>query len=283
MPQPTRILLLDDGELSNVARILQALGLEHTRIRGQQVIEQLTPPSELLITTPRCARLVRRGAPPEAPSGRPVRIIGVEENSSSMRRMLKRMGYHLLVGLPGSDEVWRPLIHRATYRGQERREGKRVVVGCAARVSRPGDRGNSIPATLMDISARTCQLLVPTKMDTQARLELTLPETATRGKTLTLEARVQRVCADLGGGFRTLVLDFDHAMGPDTRAELNGVIQLWSAGPACSPDGGLEARSGFAHETAGPGFSSGAVSIDSDTDSSSTPVPVRLGERSSGS
>jgi len=281
MPQPTRILLLDDGELSNVARILQALGLEHTRIRGQQVVEQLTPPSELLITTPRCAGLVRRGAPPEAPSGRPVRIIGVDEDSSSMRRMLRRMGYHLLVGLPGNDEVWRPLIHRATYRGQERRDGRRVVVGCAARVAHVGDPGNFMPVTLMDISTRTCQLLVSAEMETQTPLELTLPKTATRGKTLRLRGRLRRVCTDLGGGFRTLVLVFDEAMGPDTRAELNGAIQFWSAGPPCSPDGGLEALSGSARETAGPGVSSHAVRTDSDADPSSMPGPVGLGEASS--
>ncbi|HIL81411.1 MAG TPA: hypothetical protein EYG54_09160, partial [Myxococcales bacterium] len=93
MPQPNRILLLDDGELSNVARILEALGLKHTRIRGQQVVGKLAPPSELLITTPRCADLVRRGSPPDAAAGRPVRIMGVQENSSSMRRKVRRMGY----------------------------------------------------------------------------------------------------------------------------------------------------------------------------------------------
>ena len=231
MSEPTRILLLDDGELSNVARILQALGLEHVRIRGQKVRDPLTPPSELLITTPRCASLVRRGAPPEAPAGRPVRIIGVEEDSSSMRRMLRRMGYHLLVGLPGTDEIWRPLIHRATYRGQERRDGKRIVVGCAVRVSHRDDPVDSQPATLMDISARSCQILISTKVQASEELELTLPESATHGKSLNLEARVHRVGADLGGGFRTLVLDFDDAMDSATRAELMGLMQLWSAGP----------------------------------------------------
>ena len=278
MPQPTRILLLDDGELSNVARILQALGLEHVRIRGQQVRDPLTPPSELLITTPRCAGLVRRGAPREAPSGRPVRIIGVEEDSSSMRRMLKRMGYHLLVGLPGTDEIWRPLIHRATYRGQERRDGKRVVVGCGIRVAHIDDPGNSLPATLMDTSARSCQLLVSTQMPTRARLELTFPESATHGRTLTLLARVQRVCADLGGGFRTLVLDFDEDMESGCRAELMGLIQLWSAGPPSRPYPSPEPPFGPAGESTGAGLSSYSVAVEADTAAGPTSVQVHPGK-----
>ena len=195
-----------------------------------------------------------------------------------MRRMLKRMGYHLLVGLPGTDEIWRPLIHRATYRGQERRDGTRVVVGCAVRVAHVDDPGNSLPATLMDISARSCQLLVSTKMPTRAGLELTLPESATHGRTLTLSARVQRVCADLGGGFRTLVLDFDEAMEPGCRAELMGLIQLWSAGPPSSLDASTEPAVEPAGKGTGAGHSSCSGAVESDTGPGPTAVQVRLGK-----
>jgi hypothetical protein len=235
MAQTNRILLLDDGELSNVARILQALGLEHTRIRGQRVVGRLAPPSELLITTSRCAQLVRRGSPPDAPSGRPVRIIGVNEDSSSMRRMLRRMGYHLLVGLPGSDDVWRPLIHRATYRGEERRQGTRVVIGSEVRISPDDAKGEPLRATLIDISLRSCQLLVPRKIEIGSALSLTLSATTTAGKPLTLNGRITRLSEDLGEAIYAATLTLDEAMAPDTRAELTGVVNLWSIGPPSAP------------------------------------------------
>jgi len=232
MPQPVRILLLDDGELSNVARILEALGLEHTRLRGQQVVGKLPPPSELLITTSRCAQLVRRGSPKDAAAGRPIRIIGVEDNSSSMRRMLRRMGYHLLVGLPGSDEIWRPLISRATYRGSERRDGARVLVGSSVTLT---SADASMPATLMDLSGRSCRLLVPQKLALGTALALALPETTTGSRTLTLDGRITRLSEDLGENVHSLTLAFDSAMSPDARAELSGVVNLWSVGPPSPP------------------------------------------------
>lgn len=228
MPQPVRILLLDDGELSNVARILEALGLEHTRLRGQQVVGKLPPPSELLITTSRCAKLVRRGSPKEAAAGRPIRIIGVQDNSTSMRRMLRRIGYHLLVGLPGSDEIWRPLIGRATYRGSERRDGARVLVGSSVTLT---SADTALPATLMDLSSRSCRLLVPQKLAVGTGLALALPEATTGSRTLTLDGRVTRISEDLGEKVHAVTLAFDTRMSPDERAELSGVVNLWSVGP----------------------------------------------------
>ena len=231
MPQANRILLLDDGELSNVARILNALGLEHTRIRGQQVVGKLSPPSELLITTSRCAQLVRRGSPPEASSGRPVRIIGVHENSSAMRRMLHRMGYDLLVGLPGKDEVWQPLIHRATYRGKERRCRARIVVGSPVALSTSGSEPAVLAATLMEISNRSCRVLASSKLKTGSELKLTLPETTTASRPLTLAGRVIRWGSGPSPDCQSVTLIFDHPMSSETRTELNGVVSLWSAGP----------------------------------------------------
>ncbi len=235
MPQANRILLIDDGELSNVARILEALGLDHTRVRGQRILGKLAPPSELLITTPCCAQLVRRGSPPDAPSGRPVRIIGASEDSSSMRRRLRRMGYHLLVGLPGSDDVWRPLIHRATYRGEERRQEARVIVGSEIGAHAATDSGESLAATLMNLSFRGCQLLVPRKLDLDSELSLTLSETTTTGRPLTLKGRVTRISEDLGDAVHETTVALDEDSAALTQAELAGVVNLWSFGPPSHP------------------------------------------------
>ena len=231
MPQPTRILLVDDGELSAVARILDTLELGHTRIRGQQVVGKLAPPSELLITTSHCAKMVRRGSPPEAPSGRPIRIVGVDENSSSMRRMLRRLGCHLLVEMPGSEEIWRPLIHGATYGGEERRRDERVVIAAPVDLVSESPGADPLPATLLDLSCRGAQLLVPQEFTRENTFDLVLPRSITANRPLTLRARVKRISDRPGGGVHALMVGFDEAMKPDIRADLTGVVKLWAVGP----------------------------------------------------
>jgi len=281
MPQANRILLLDDGELSNVARILNALGLEHTRIRGQQVVGKLSPPSELLITTSRCAQLVRRGSPPEASSGRPVRIIGVHENSSAMRRMLHRMGYDLLVGLPGKDEVWQPLIHRATYRGKERRCGARIIVGSPVALSTSGSEPAVLAATLMEISNRSCRLLASSKLKTGSELELTLPETTTASRPLTLAGRVIRSGSGPSPDCQSVTLIFDHPMSSETRTELNGVVNLWSVGPPADASDGSGSKSSLEapHSSRVPMTAPTTVPVDVDPGAAtSVRVPVEIAD-----
>ena len=281
MPQANRILLLDDGELSNVARILDALGLEHTRIRGQQVVGKLSPPSELLITTSRCAQLVRRGSPPEASSGRPVRIIGVHENSSAMRRMLHRTGYDLLVGLPGKDEVWQPLIHRATYRGRERRCGARIVVGSPVALSTSGSDPAELAATLMEISNRSCRLLASSKLKTGSELELTLPETTTASRPLTLAGRVIRSGSGPSPDCQSVTLVFDHPMNSETRTELNGVVNLWSVGPPADATDRPGSKSPRDSPPSFTGPVGGPVDVPVDVDpgaATSVRVPVEIAE-----
>lgn len=111
MTQP--VLLLDDGELEDVADVLVKAGVPFERLRGGQIQSRIPPPLDLLVTTPRRAGAVRRGSPPTARTGRPLRVIVSKEDSGAMRGMLRRMGFHLLVRRPTHPETWRLLIQRA--------------------------------------------------------------------------------------------------------------------------------------------------------------------------
>ena len=107
MTQP--VLILDDGELEDVANVLAKAGVPFERLRGGQIPSGVSPPLDLLVTTPRRARAVRRGSPRTARRGRPLRVLVSKEDSGAMRRMLKRMGFHLLVRRPTHPETWRLL------------------------------------------------------------------------------------------------------------------------------------------------------------------------------
>ena len=107
------VLILDDGELDDVAQVLSQENIPFVRLRGALIPSEIAPPLNLLVTTPRHAKTVRRGSPRNAESGRPLRVIVTAEDSGAMRRMLRRMGFDLLVRRPTHPETWRLLVQRA--------------------------------------------------------------------------------------------------------------------------------------------------------------------------
>jgi hypothetical protein len=123
------ILLVDDGELDEAAAVLEAQKLPYERLRGGQIPAEVAPPRDLLIITPRRLERMLPGNPPDAQGDRPLRIVAVREDSPAMRRRLRRSGLHLLVRIPAGAEIWRLLVARALYRGNERRKMPRVAVG----------------------------------------------------------------------------------------------------------------------------------------------------------
>lgn len=163
MSDSPAVLLLDDGELDSVVTLMKDSNVHFTRLRSGEIGDEVAPPRHLLISTPRHAAKVRRGSPPGARPGRPVRIIVVEEDSPSMRRMLRNMGFHLLVRQLAHPEVWRLLIQRSLYQGEERRCEPRLPMGSEVDLvtasSRTSDPTPSGRALLMDISNRGCHLV----------------------------------------------------------------------------------------------------------------------------
>ena len=228
------ILILDDGELSSVAQLLDEYGLTYTRVRGGGSNDPLSPPNELLITTPRRAHQVRKGSPRGAPSGRPIRIIAVQEDSPSMRARLRAAGFHLLVRLPCDERIWRLMIRRALYHGDERRIARRVTVG--AEISLEHQSGDLGPegATLIDLSNRGARLSASEPFELNAQVEMTIPSHLTESVPLQLEGRVARL-GNEGGEFSASVM-FDYAMEEGTRVRLTDLINRWSTGPPSDPN-----------------------------------------------
>lgn len=107
------VLILDDGELEDVAEVLRQENIPFVRLRGALIPPEIAPPLNLLVTTPRHAKAVRRGSPRDADSGKPLRVIVTAEDSGAMRRMLRRMGFDFLVRRPTNPETWRLLVQRA--------------------------------------------------------------------------------------------------------------------------------------------------------------------------
>ncbi len=240
MSTPSSILLLDDGELQEVAELIDELELPYTRMRGGEIPSELGPPTDLLIVTPRRAEVVRRGSPKSARNGRPVRIVAVREDSPSMRRMLRAHGFSLLVRQPTDPGVWRLLIRRALYQGSERRRDSRVPVGSTVALSDPADGRGTL---LLDVSNRGCRLRSNEPFTLGKALSVELGPSITGDETLELRGRIVRIAETRDGGgapTHSAALKFDPDLGEEARRRLGAVINKWSMGldSVCSPQPG---------------------------------------------
>ena len=243
--------------LEGVARVLERLELPYERLRGGQIPQEVAPPRDLLIVTPRRVERVRRGSPPESAPGRPLRIIAVDEDSPAMRRRLRRAGLHLLVRLPADDEIWRLLVSRALYEGRERREDPRVTVGSPVEVEAGAGGGGEVArdaasagrkTLLLDLSNRGCRLRTTETVSIGDPVAFSIPteraEASGGPETLSLRGRVRRLVSEPGTSERTLAVVFDSDLPEPTRTRLTALINRWASGP-----GSLER---VAESTAGP-------------------------------
>lgn len=233
------ILLVDDGELDGLVRQLDDLGLPHRRELGPRPNGTLSPPSGLLITTARRAATVRRGSPPDARLGRPIRIIAVPDESSSTRRLLRRTAFHLVVRLPAHDEVWRLLASDARYEGRERRTDARIAVGSETSVQ-AGDGAPDV--MLMDVSNRGCRLLSRAPFRQGERVAVRIPDREDGDASLVLPGTVARTARVEGQGsgedafeYMSAVL-FSADLDEADRMRLGVLINRWSIGPASLGD-----------------------------------------------
>lgn len=228
-PPSPGILLIDDGELDAVAGVLDAQGIAYKRLRGGHIPNEVAPPRDLLIVTPRRVERVRRGSPADASPGRPLRIIGVTEDSPAMRRRLRRNGLHLLIRLPADPEIWRLLVARALYRGSERRIDPRVAVGSPVALTESRDS-----TLLVDLSNRGCRLQTTEALTVGDPVEFTIPEdgqTWSEQGPLTLRGRVRRLAREPEGGPSMLAVVFDADLPDSSRTRLTALINHWASGP----------------------------------------------------
>ncbi len=232
---PAGILLVDDGELDGLVKVLESLGLPYERLRGGRIPAEIPPPNDLLIVTPRRVERVRRGSPIGASPGRPLRIIAVEEDSPPMRRRLRRAGLHLLVRLPANPEIWRLLIARALYQGSERREDERVAVGSRVAIDAEVPASEAERTTLLvDLSNRGCRIQTRQPFSVGDAIAFALPMDPSAGdkdEPPTLQGRVRRIVSDTDSDHSMLAVLFNSDMPDKNRTRLTALINRWASGP----------------------------------------------------
>jgi PilZ domain len=231
MGRPVAVLLLDDGELDDVQAILDDLGMAYGRVRGGAIARNTPPPTRLLISTPRRIDAVHLPSRGSSGSDGLTRIVVVNEDSTTLRAKLRKIGFDYMVRRPVHPEALRLLILHCLYTGDERRSEPRVPVGFEVSF-----RTGMLPrrAALVDLSSRGCRLLSRFALEPGKRITLQIPQAVGSNEALTLRGRVIRMSLDenLGpdGPYSAGVVFED--VTSEARQELEWLLEERAQGPA---------------------------------------------------
>ena len=224
------VLILDDGELDDVQRILEELQVGFGRVQGGAIAPNTPHPKSLLMATPR--RISAVSAIAEASEGEdpPVRVVVVDQDSKTLRDQLRQVGFDYLVRRPVHPEALRLLIMHSLYRGDEKRREPRVAVGLEISF-----QTGEIPrrATLVDLATGGCRLISSFELEAGKQIFVTLPETLGAAETITLEGRILRSSYDkrIGEeGMHSAAVQFEN-LSSDLRHELEWIIEDKVGGP----------------------------------------------------
>jgi hypothetical protein len=216
------VLVVDDGELEDIRHILAELEVEFALLRGGAIPDKLDPPSRLFVATPRRALLSQSW---RATPG-PTRIGVVAEDSNTLRTMLRRLGFHLLIRRPVNPYALRLILLRAIYSGEERRQDDRVPIGAPVTYRSGLFRR---PAMVAELSLRGGRLLTDAPPRTGARIAFQIPVPETN-RTLALRARVVRVSPEaVQANQHAVAFTLEKHGGV---ADLQRLLQHYRGGPA---------------------------------------------------
>jgi hypothetical protein len=189
-PAP-KAVLIDDGELDDVAAILQGLGVRvgRTTPAGDNSLPDWVAPTHLLVISAK--RALSLGYSLDLGNAAFTGLVVTDSSTRTLHPIVHRLGYRFLVRRPVHPEALRTLMRQALHRDSGRRAAPRVAIGCRASF-RPAGALRRREGTLVDLSPDSCQLLVADKISLGTRLQIRLPAASTGGRRIDLAGRVVR-------------------------------------------------------------------------------------------
>jgi hypothetical protein len=206
------VRIADDGELGDVRKLLEQLGVEWVRAD-----EDSDRPTALWIVSPQ--RLVGSQSAPDA-SAQVFRIVVADKMTHALQREIERSRPDFLVSRPFHPAALRLLILHALYVGPERRGSARIALSTAIRFrTSVFSRG----ATLVELSRGGCRLIAERLPAVGETVTVILPRELTGQTSLQLPGRV--VAADPAGGFEPS----EQARWPSTGSTTRSVARCGSS------------------------------------------------------
>jgi hypothetical protein len=200
MDASTEVLLLHEGELADVAALLDELEVEWAQGRAAQAVAGAPA---LVIGTPNHLLRFR----PSGQAHAAARIAVCEGASRTLESRLEGDGVDFILRRPVHPAALRLLVLHMIYRGPERRRLRRVNAALRTRY-RAGWRPRS--GLLLEFSVGGCSLLVDREVATGRGIRVTLPAEIGLGRKLSIKGQVMRSepAPDGKAGERVLAIDF---------------------------------------------------------------------------
>ncbi len=215
-----RVLLLDDGDLIRIRRMLAALDVELEHLRGEVVREDLEGSRDVVIATVKRILALEGSVDLAELPGKPVWIAVHSQDFLPLRVRLRKLGVHFLVQTSVGSEALRLLLLHSLYRGPEKREEPRLPVGSP--VDCRDARDTPFAAELLDLAPDGCRLLSTHPLRPETRLSVGLSSKLASGEELWLPGRILRVEPHRGSERSLVTVAFDK-LG-DEALELLGAI-----------------------------------------------------------
>jgi hypothetical protein len=229
-----KILLLHDGELADIAALLAELGAATTERRGAPAPQDVETGWRVVIASARRALEL----PAAVLRGSAFRIAVLDGESRSVRALLKRSSFELVVRRPVHPSALRLLLLHALYRGPEKRRTPRVSVGAPV-YFRAGLRRHR--AILAEISERGCRLLSSRRLSLGQTITVQIPASLAGGRAFSLKGLVVRLLPAQIGAPGVLTLDFE-SVRPALRVRLRELVSTHSRGPSALEKADAPAR-----------------------------------------
>ncbi|MBW2390481.1 MAG: PilZ domain-containing protein [Deltaproteobacteria bacterium] len=220
-----KILLLHDNELVDVRGLLSDLAIKVIERPGKLTDVDLRTKWDLIIASQKRISDFEKSAKVRNAT----RIAVIDNDSRTLRSMLRRLGVEYVVARPVHATALRLLVLHCVYRGPERRRLSRVSVGAKVQVRVGLFRKDVI---LADLSLHGCRLVCEKPIKAGTKIKLMVPPEMAAGKAFSLPVRALRsgAAADSGQGY--VMAGAFHSLTPALGQRLRKVFEAYRNGPA---------------------------------------------------
>jgi hypothetical protein len=235
MSSAPSVLVLDDGELDHVHRMLKRIGADYVRLQKGQIRKVVEKPRDLLISS--CERTLEM---PELESSEdtplePVWVCVHGQDFLPLRERLRELGVHFLVHAALDQESLRLFLLQLLYRGPHQRRELRLPLGDRIDCGVVG--GDLEMGKLVDLTSGMCRIFSPSPAEAGAMMRIVLPEALGGKEKLELQGPVLRSveCESRAGqpAFSILVR-FDQLEG-EARAQVDRLVSGEQIGTRVTP------------------------------------------------
>ena len=220
-----KVLLIHDDDLADVRHLMQDIGAPFIERDGAPTDIDKRTPWDLIIASQRRIGHFEENEATEKSR----RIVVVDNDSRTMRSMMRRQGVNFIVARPVHAAAMRLLVLHCIYRGPERRKQGRVSVGAEVLIKNGLFKRSAI---LADLSLHGFRLVADRALKSGSKIKLVFPQEIACGKSFSLPGRILRSTPGAQGATSFVVAGALQDLKPAQGKRLRKIYENYQGGPA---------------------------------------------------